>query len=427
MRRRIWGWSLLLSLSGAQAAPITLSDALMTYQGSAAVRLSQEQLALARSRLSGARDWQWTIGATAGVSQVPPMTAAEADVGTTLSVVRPLGSAQEKTALALAQAYQRALFGVRRTELAEVRERVQAWHDLASAEQGVTQATEQLQAAQWHRQQAQARAAAGAATPLDTGSAELDERRAELGLSQANERLRQVRGQWQHLGLGDEAVSAGTWQPLPAPPALERWQRGDILDAELQLRQAEFDLQEARRDAAPSWEVQGSFGGGPLALKGGLDNKSGTQVAVSLNPLRDAPRSWSLGIGGQWRLGGQAAQAVRDNERIVALAQRTLQETRAAATREWQNRTAQRQAALRTLELAQQSRGFAERTLELTTQRREQGLISALDLQGARLGLHKAIAEVQDAQKNLDLATLALWESAGWLPALPTPTPQGEQ
>ena len=417
-RHRIWGTVLLglTLLAAARAAPLDRAALWSEIGRSPGVGLAVGARDVARARLDAAQGWQITATGNAGLSKTPADEDIARDVSAGLRVVRPGPATQDDARLALVQALQRAEFGVQRARLAEWRARVEAWNELAAAQTGLNGASVRLQAARLGEEVTAGRATNGAATPLQLEAARLDRQRAELGQTQATLRLDRARAELRTLGVTDLEASAENWTALPLPPAGFQGQRGDVLEAELDVQGAEATLAQARRDAQPTFGAQGQYSAGHVSLSGSLDREGNAEAAASL-ALNNVPAPvWSLGLSARLSLDGRAARVVQASERNLTLARAALEQARERAVRDVQARAAAVQAAAGSLDLAGAALTAQRQEEAVATSRHQAGLTGAPDLAQARVNTAKATDALTDARRELDRLILDLWEAAGWLP-----------
>lgn len=417
-KQGIWGMALLglTLLAAARAAPLERPALWAEIGRSPGVQLAQGARDVARARLDAAQGWQVTATGSAGLGRGPANEDITRDVSAGLRVLRPGPAAGDDARLALVQALRRAEFGVVRAELAEWRTRVEAWNALAAAQAGLDAASLRLQAARLNEEVAAGRAANGAATPLQLGAARLDRQRAELGQAQAEARLDRARAELGALGVADPGASAGAWAALPLPPSDVQGQRGDVLEAELDVQAAEATLAGARRDAQPTLGAQGQYSAGNLALSGSLDRQGNVEASASLALKRVPAPVWSLGLTASLSLDGRAARVVQVSERNLGLARTALTQTRERAARDVQARSAAVQAAAASLELAGAALAAQRQEEAVATARHAAGLIGAPDLAQVKVNTARAQADLQDARRDLDRLSLDLWDATGWLP-----------
>lgn len=263
---------------------------------------------------------------------------------------------------------------------------------------------------------------AGAAGPSQQLGAELTVREAEHRLSAA---ARALTGALEALGnlLGVE-VSAVLGEPPTATlpvgidPQARTGQRSDVLNAKLNLAQAERSVAAAIRDALPSGSLNLSYSstenGQNLKLGAGFDTRSfQPNLGLSFDP--DVPgadgSSFSLEVSIQLTLDTGTPAALQAANLAVATARQRLEQVRSAAgldIAERKRALADAEAALR---LGQSRLELLQLDLEAAATRRELGLVGPLELTRAELDVKAARLGSSRARDSLTLSLLRYAQS----------------
>lgn len=411
MRFRFLLFTLLLCSAGA--APLAPGLLLADLSSVPEISLAGQKLALAQSRVQQDDAWQITASGDSSLEG----NAAKTSLGAaaSLSVQHRGPQALDDARLGRILTLRRAEFAVYKAQLTELRRRVNAWHALRLAQQALQTASLGQQAAGLTVQTTGARAVQGTANQAQVENARLALQRAELGVRQATQPLAQARAELNLPGVEGTQAEAGEWMPLPQPNIPNIRQREDLLEASLSVTEAQTVMQRETQNALPNVQVTGGLNQGHFSLSADLDRQLNTTLSASarLNPV---PASWNLGLKGNFRLDGAARRVVESARLTFEQAKVTLQSTQARAGRDVQQKRQGVLTARDTLTLAEAQQRAAQDNARTATERLGQGLIGPADELNARIEAARAQEALFTAQRNLDTATLELWEALGWVP-----------
>lgn len=405
--------SLLMLCTAAGAATLPPNAVLNNLNSTPEIILAQQKLALAQSRVQQDDAWQVTASGDTGLDGTAGKTTWNAS--STLSVQHRGPQVLDDARLTRLLTLKRAEFAVRKAQMTELRRRVNGWHALRLAGQAVESAALSQKAAQLALQIAEARAAQGTANAVQVDTARLGVQRAELGVRQAAQQLAQARAELNLPNVDGSSAEAGAWVALPLPTVPAILSREDLLEATLNVTEAQAVLERESQSALPTLQLSGGLNQGNFSFSADVDRQLTTNLSATAR-LNPSPASWNLGLKGSIRLDGAARRVVESAKFTLEQAKITLQSTQTRAQRDVQNKGLAVNTAQENLNLAQAQAKAAQDNARIAAERLGLGLIGVNDEMNARLEAAKASEALFTAQRSLDIATLDLCEGMGWMP-----------
>ena len=414
-----------LGLSGsalAQGLALSFDQAIELALQGPSVRLAELQLEQTREELT-ALSGLLSVNASAGYSRSLREDSHNFDpvtINATLNIV-PYGPGFDAEVQA-GQKLIQAELALRDARAGVVVDATQRYATALRNSQEVTLAAAELAYARAVLEATSEQVDAGAAGPAQQLAAELTVREAEHRLSSA---ARALTGALEALGnlLGAEVPAVLGEPPTATLPVGTNLQartgrRSDVLNAELNLAQAERSVAAAIRDALPSGSLNLSYSstenGQNLRLGAGFDTRS-FQPSLGLSFDPDVPgadgSSFSLEVSIQVTLDTGTPAALQAANLAVAATQHRLEQVRSAAGLDIAERKRSLADAEAALRLSQSRLELLQLDLEAAATRRELGLVGPLELTRAELDLEAARLASSRARDSLTLSLLRYAQS----------------